>query len=78
MDAKQIIHLLEAPTQDRRPIFRKVKAEASIAALTDALRIATTPLTRELLADILGYREEDEYTILEMKKVLRSLSTSYE
>lgn len=58
MDAKQIIQLLEAPTDDRRPIFQKVKEGAPVAALIEALRLATTPLTRQLLADILGYREE--------------------
>ena len=46
MDTKQIIQILEAPTKDRRPIFRKVKEEAPIAALVDALRVATIPLTR--------------------------------
>jgi len=56
MNAQEIVHLLEEPTDDGIPIKEKVTAEASIEALIAAMHEPITPLTRQILCDILGAR----------------------
>ncbi len=62
MNAKEIIQLLETPTPDRRPTVRQITEEAAIPELIKALQEATTPLTREILCDILGTRADKRAT----------------
>jgi len=60
MNAKEIIQLLETPTPDRRPTVRQITEEAAIPRLIVAVQEATTPLTRQLLCDILGTRGDKQ------------------
>src|SRR5690242_6188215 len=57
MNAREIIDLLEAPIDDRRPIKWQVSAEAPVSEITLAIEKAS-PLTRQILCDILGERCE--------------------
>ncbi|HET7034504.1 MAG TPA: HEAT repeat domain-containing protein [Thermomicrobiaceae bacterium] len=52
----EIVGLLEQPVEDRRPIVHRIEQQARIRDLIAALRIATIPLTREILINILGNR----------------------
>ena len=52
----QIISLLEEPTEDGIPVYREIRRRASVRNLIEALQIATSPLTRQNLCDILGER----------------------
>jgi HEAT repeat protein len=58
MDGAQLIALLETPTDDRRPTMWELREAAPADALIDALRLAERPHTRQLVADILGFRAE--------------------
>ena len=60
MNAQEIIHLLEEPMENRIPIKRKVSAEAAIEELIAAMHEPITPLTREILCDILGQRHASQ------------------
>ena len=59
MDASEVIAALEAPGDDRRPLMWQLEADAPHASLVGALG-AEVPLTRHLVADILGRRAEIE------------------
>jgi hypothetical protein len=48
------VKLLEEPTDDRRPLMRALQQKAPVAELTRALHIASKPLTRQLILDVLG------------------------
>jgi hypothetical protein len=54
--AKLILALLEQPTDDRRPLVNRLRREASVNDLTQAVRFAKKPLTKQILIDILGNR----------------------
>ncbi|HEY7418683.1 MAG TPA: HEAT repeat domain-containing protein [Ktedonobacteraceae bacterium] len=56
MNAQEIIHLLEEPTENRTPRKQKITAEASIEDLIAAMHEPTAPLTRQILCDIVGDR----------------------
>jgi HEAT repeat protein len=56
MNAQEIVHLLEEPTENRTPIKEKITAEASIEDLIAAMHEPIAPLTRQILCDILGER----------------------
>jgi HEAT repeat protein len=56
VDAAEIIARLEEPTEDRRPLMGALRDQAPAVALMDALAVAGSPLTRQLLADLLGDR----------------------
>ena len=59
MNAQEIIHRLEEPTDDRWPTMNRLTAEAPLAELIAALRENPRRLTRELLIDIIGKRYAD-------------------
>ena len=59
MDATEVIAALGAPTADRRPLMKQLEEDAARASLAGALA-AEAPLTRHLVADILGRRAEIE------------------
>jgi HEAT repeat protein len=56
MDPASIIAALEAPTDDRGRVMDELEATAPADQLAAALRMAGTPLTRQLLADLLGFQ----------------------
>jgi HEAT repeat protein len=56
MDGAQIIARLQDEDDDRRPAMQELAEEAPTAALVDALGAAERPLTRQLVADLLGFR----------------------
>jgi HEAT repeat protein len=56
LHAKEIVNILEAPTDDRRPLTHKLKRYAAIKELVVALQISQTELTRRILCNILGAR----------------------
>jgi HEAT repeat protein len=56
VDAAEIIARLEEPTEERRPVMRDLRENAPDEALLAALAAAERPLTRQLLADLLGFR----------------------
>jgi HEAT repeat protein len=56
VDPAEIVMRLEAPTEDRRPLMRELQEQAPTGALVGALGAAGSPLTRQLLADLLGER----------------------
>lgn len=58
MTAKGIAQLLDAPVVDRRPTVRELSASAPTAELIAALIEAQTPLTKQILCDILGERSD--------------------
>src|SRR5260370_15481184 len=58
MDASEIISLLEKPTKNRWPFMYNIRDEATTSDIVTALRTRTTPLTRRILSDILGFRAE--------------------
>jgi HEAT repeat protein len=60
MQPQEIITALEAPAEDRRPLMWQLRDEESPAALAAALAAATTPFTRQLLADLLGFQAAPE------------------
>lgn len=57
-NARQVIADLEVPSADRRPVIRRLVAEAPIAVLLEALDIADNEMTRVLLVDMLGRRRD--------------------
>jgi HEAT repeat protein len=60
MQPTEIIAALEAPTDDRRPVMWSLRQDAPAEALAAALAAAETPDTRQLLADLLGFRAAPE------------------
>lgn len=54
--AQEIVQLLEEPTDDRRQLKSKLRREARLKELVEALRRSETELTRRILCDILGAR----------------------
>lgn len=54
--APEIIALLEEPTDDRRPLKRKLRYEARVKELIKALQLSRLELTRCILCDILADR----------------------
>lgn len=60
MDTAGVIAALDAPTEDRREVVRRLEAAAPATAMIGALTTADRPLTRQLAADILGRRAEPE------------------
>lgn len=60
MNAQEIIRLLEKPTPNRTPIKEKIRDEASIEELIAAMHEPLTPLTRQILCDILGARHANQ------------------
>ncbi|WP_413644196.1 HEAT repeat domain-containing protein [Micromonospora sp. RTP1Z1] len=48
--------MLERETDDRRPVVDRLRRQASVRVLTQALRVAERPLTRHLLCDLIGFR----------------------
>jgi HEAT repeat protein len=60
MDTAEVIAALDAPSEDRRALFRQVEENAPGAAIAGALGTAERPLTRQLAADMLGRRAEAE------------------
>ena len=60
MDAADVIAALDAPTEDRRELVRRLEEEAPATAMIGALTTAPRPLTRQLAADILGRRADPE------------------
>jgi HEAT repeat protein len=56
LTADRIISLLEEPTEDGIPVYRRIMRRASIRSLIDALQQAASPLTRENVCDMLGER----------------------
>jgi HEAT repeat protein len=60
MEPQEIIAALEAPAEDRRPLMARLREEESPDALAAALAAATTPFTRQLLADLLGFQAAPE------------------
>ncbi len=53
----QVLSLLEEPLANRIPIMDYLRTNAQIRALSDALANAKVPKTRQLLCDLLGFRE---------------------
>jgi HEAT repeat protein len=51
-----IVSALDEETPDRRPLMWRLERKAPAAALIGALERADRPLTRQLLADLLGFR----------------------
>ncbi len=60
LNANRIVALLELPTEDRRPTGRHIQARAAADEIIAALTLATTPLTRVILCQILGNRHVAE------------------
>jgi HEAT repeat protein len=58
LTAQKIIQLLEAPTDDRRPISDWILSNAPVTELILALQGNSTPLVRQILCDMLGERHE--------------------
>jgi HEAT repeat protein len=56
MDPAGIIAALEAPTDDRTRVMDELEETAPADQLAAALRMAGTPFTRQLLADLLGFQ----------------------
>jgi len=56
VNAKEIIRLLEEPSENRIPLKFKLRREAPAKALIEALEMSTDNLTRCILCDILGER----------------------
>lgn len=54
--AETIVRLLDEPTEDRRPLKRRLQRSARVKDLVEALRISKNDLTRRILCDILGAR----------------------
>ncbi|WP_370518217.1 HEAT repeat domain-containing protein [Micromonospora sp. AMSO31t] len=48
--------MLECETADRRPVVDRLRRQAPVRVLAQALRVAERPLTRQLLCDLLGFR----------------------
>ncbi len=61
---EEIVRLLDEPTDDRRPIKHKIKKEAFLKNIIQALRISKNPLTRSILCDILRYRYKHAKTAI--------------
>ncbi len=59
MNAQDIIHLLEEPTNDGWQVMHQVTTNAPLLELVAALQANPAPLTRQLLCDILGERAAD-------------------
>ena len=55
--AQEIIQLLEEPTDDRRSLKSKLRREARVKELVEALGLSKTDLTTRILCDILGERK---------------------
>ncbi len=55
-DPEEIVQLLEKPTEDRRPLKHMLIKEAYLNDIIEALRIAKTSLTRQILCDVLRHR----------------------
>jgi len=51
-----MIHMLERETADRRPVVDRLRRQAPVRVLAQALRAAEHPLTRQLLCDLIGFR----------------------
>lgn len=60
MNTAEVIAALDAPTEDRRALIKRLEETAPRGALAGALASAQTPLTRQLAADMLGRRAEVE------------------
>jgi HEAT repeat protein len=58
MNAAEIIQILEEPTKNRWPAIDRIIDEANVSEVIAALQQSTTPLTRRILSDILGFRAE--------------------
>ena len=56
MNAQEIVHLLEEPTENCTPIKEKIIADAPIEEVIIAMHEPIAPLTRQILCDILGKR----------------------
>jgi HEAT repeat protein len=56
LTAPLIVELLQAPTEDRRPVKWQIARTASTNELLGALQIAPTPLLRCILCELLGKR----------------------
>ncbi len=53
---EEINRSLDEPSKDRRPLKHRIKGEAYLKDIIQALRISKTSLTRSILCDILRYR----------------------
>src|SRR6266699_3038998 len=58
MNAAEIIQILEEPTKNRWTAIDRIRDEANVSEVIAALQQSTTPLTRRILSDILGFRAE--------------------
>ena len=56
VDAKEIVRLLDMPTEDRRPLANGIRKEAQGRQIVKALQISDNELTRLILCDICGKR----------------------
>jgi HEAT repeat protein len=56
VNAQEIIHQLEEPTQNRIPVKQRISETATIEDLIAAMHEPMRPLTRQILCDILGDR----------------------
>jgi HEAT repeat protein len=54
--ADDVVDLLERPTEDGRGLMGRLELEAPTPVLSGALSRARKPMTRQLLADLLGFR----------------------
>jgi HEAT repeat protein len=59
MKTQKIIQLLEEPMDDRRQIKKEIEDKASIEDLQNALRFAKKPITKQILCELLGNRQND-------------------
>lgn len=55
----EIVKQLDEPLDDRRPVVNHIEHAAAAQDLISALTAATNPVTRQILADILGRRHEE-------------------
>jgi HEAT repeat protein len=60
MEPQEIIAALEAPAEDRRPLMNRLREDERSESLAAALAAASTPFTRQLLADLLGFQAAPE------------------
>jgi HEAT repeat protein len=56
MEPNEIISALEAPAEDRRPLFWALEEGERTEDLATALTLAESAHTRQLLADLLGFQ----------------------